>query len=86
MAKTKTTKSTWCDVISPDGFSIFPSRIYKNEEEAKKAFSEWGQRFIQQGYYSSNRGRIPLEELWDNCKVISITEKEAQEFLARQED
>lgn len=60
------------DVISPDGFSIHFSDTYKSMEDAEKAFEVWKKRYEGQGYYSSNRGRIPLNELKDHCRFIEI--------------
>jgi len=36
-------------------------------KKAKEAFNKWKERYVIQGYYSSNRGRIPLSELEENC-------------------
>jgi hypothetical protein len=58
------------DVISPDGFSIDRVKLYKSEEEAKKAIKDFVKRYEHQGYYSSNRGRIPLDELPERCKIV----------------
>ena len=60
------------DVISPDGFSIHHSDTYKTKEEAKKALTEWVKRYEHQGFYSSNRGRIPLEELELHCEIVEV--------------
>lgn len=57
------------DIISPDGIPIdFDS--YKSEKEARKAFKNWAKRFEMQGYYSSNMGRIALQDLPSNCKLV----------------
>lgn len=60
------------DVISPDGFSIDAVATYSSEEEAIAAFNAWKKRFEAQGYYSSNRGRIALDELASHCKIIEL--------------
>lgn len=60
------------DVLSPDGIPIFYNRTYASREEATAAFNEWKKRYEQQGYYSSNYGRIPLDELERHCQFISI--------------
>ncbi len=60
------------DVISPDGFSIHFSDTYATKEDAKNAFFDWKKRFESQGYYSSNNGRIPLNELENHCRIIEV--------------
>lgn len=69
----KKTSAKKYDVISPDGFSI---RIgvppFKTPEERNKYFEQWKKRYEQQGYYSSNNGRIPLHELKGRCEWIEL--------------
>ena len=60
------------DVLSPDGISIHYSDTYPSEKKAMKAFEEWKKRFEFQGYYSSNNGRIPLEDLENHCSIKTI--------------
>jgi hypothetical protein len=60
------------DVISPDGFSISFTDTYGSVKKAKEAFEEWKKRFEAQGYYSSNRGRIPLDELEEHCTIVEL--------------
>lgn len=60
------------DILSPDGFSIHPVKTYSSPGAAWKAFDKWKKRYEMQGYYSSNRGRIPLDELKDHCKLIPV--------------
>lgn len=60
------------DVISPDGFSIDRILTYKTKIKAKNALKKWMKRYESQGYYSSNRGRIALEDLADNCRIIEL--------------
>lgn len=55
------------NVFSPDGFTIENNEGYLTPEAALNAFEVWKKRFEAQGYYSSNKGRIPLSELQDNC-------------------
>lgn len=60
-------------ILSPDGFPIEREKAYyRSLNELHKAFVLWKQRFEVQGYYSSNRGRIPLENLLDECIVKKI--------------
>jgi hypothetical protein len=62
------------DVISPDGFSIHPSDVYPTKKKAIKAFEDWKKRYEIQGYYSSmNYGRIPLDELEQECQIVQIS-------------
>ena len=52
------------EVLSPDGFTIeFDRPYYTSKEKAFEAFDKWKERYKIQGYYSSNNGRIPLEDL-----------------------
>lgn len=60
------------DILSPDGFSIHPTDIYETPEQAWAAFDEWLKRYEHQGYYSSNKGRIPLNEVKQHCKLIPL--------------
>ncbi len=60
------------NVISPDGFAIDRVATYKNREEAIVAFNVWKKRFEIQGYYSSNQGRISLEDLADFCSIVQV--------------
>lgn len=58
------------EVLSPDGFTIeFDKPYYTSKEKALTSFNEWKERYKRQGYYSSNYGRIPLEELEDHCTI-----------------
>jgi hypothetical protein len=60
--------STRMEVLSPDGFTIeMGVASYANPKKALVAFQKWRERFREQGYYSSNNGRIPLNELMDRC-------------------
>jgi Ca2+-binding EF-hand superfamily protein len=58
------------NVLSPDGFPIHFSKTYKTIKEAKNAIQEWKKRYEFQGYYSSNRGRIDLNELENYCEIV----------------
>jgi hypothetical protein len=61
------------DVLSPDGISIHPIDTYSSDRKAKVAFEKWKERYKIQGYYSSTKyGRIPLDELFDYCKIIQV--------------
>lgn len=60
-------------ILSPDGFPIEREKsYYRSLNELHKAFVIWKERFKVQGYYSSNRGRIPLENLLEECIVKKI--------------
>lgn len=69
----KTSKKKRYDIISPDGFSI---RIgvdpFKTKKEGIEYFEKWKKRYEQQGYYSSNNGRIPLVDLAESCDWIEV--------------
>ena len=58
------------NILSPDGFTI---RIedFKTPEEAQNYAVEWKQKFRDQGYYSSNRGKILFDDILDHCRPIS---------------
>lgn len=59
-------------VLSPDGFSIEFNKVYSSIPKAKKAFENWAARFKTQGYYSSNNGRILLQDLEYYCQLIEL--------------
>jgi hypothetical protein len=58
------------DILSPDGFAMYFDKTFSTPEKAELGFKEWVKRFEHQGYYSSNRGRIPLSELREHCKLV----------------
>jgi hypothetical protein len=61
------------EVLSPDGFTIeFDRPYYISKKNAIEAFDKWKERYKLQGYYSSNNGRIPLEELEDYMSIRQI--------------
>jgi hypothetical protein len=65
--------STKYDVLSPDGFSISFDEVWDTPDDASKALDKWVDRYKQQGYYStSNRERIPLDELTTWCTIVPI--------------
>jgi hypothetical protein len=69
----KQTKKERFIILSPDGFTIeFNKPYYRSFNEAYTAFIKWKERFQMQGYYSSNSGRIPLDELMDACTIKII--------------
>jgi hypothetical protein len=60
-------------VLSPDGITIeFDKMYYPSMEKAKESFEKWKTRYEIQGYYSSNNGRIPLNELENYCTFKTI--------------
>ncbi len=67
----KAMKTNKFDILSPDGFSIEGGKTY-TRREIKEAFNNWKSRYEKQGYYSSNRGRIDLDELEQNCTLIEL--------------
>ena len=61
------------EVLSPDGFTIeFDRPYYTSKKNAIEAFDKWKERYKLQGYYSSNNGRIPLEDLEDYMNIRQI--------------
>lgn len=62
------------EVFSPDGFAISREETYPSVEVALEKLKEWIKRYEFQGYYSSNKyGRIPLDELEQECQVVQIS-------------
>ena len=61
------------EVFSPDGFTIeFGKPYYPSKKKALEAFDKWKKRYELQGYYSSNNGRIPLDELENYMSIKKI--------------
>ena len=61
------------EVLSPDGFTIeFDRPYYLSKKKAFEAFDKWKKRYEQQGYYSSNKGRIPLDELENYMTIRQV--------------
>jgi hypothetical protein len=61
------------EVLSPDGFTIeFGKPYYPSKKKAFEAFDKWKKRYELQGYYSSNNGRIPLNELEEHMSIRKI--------------
>ena len=61
------------EVLSPDGFTIeFDRPYYTSKKNAIEAFDKWKKRYEQQGYYSSNNGRITLNELENYITINKI--------------
>jgi len=69
------------DILSPDGFAISFDKTYSTLMEAARAFIKWKQSFSKQGFYSSNEGRIHLDDLRDDCQLVPLNAA-AEEFLA----
>lgn len=59
-------------VLSPDGFAIHHSDTYKSKFSAIRAFVKWRENYRSQGYYSSTKGRIPLENLHNYCEITTV--------------
>jgi len=62
------------EVFSPDGFAISREETYPSREVAEQKLQEWVKRYEFQGYYSSNKGIITLDELASRCKIIEVIE------------
>jgi hypothetical protein len=63
-------------ILSPDGFDIRRDKTYATPEEAVADLQEWIKGFERQGYYSSVKGRIPLDELEGACRIEPFNEEE----------
>lgn len=64
-------KSVRHQALSPDGIYIdIEHWDYPSKKAAEKALDKWMKRYEQQGYYSSNQGRIPLEALKEHCSIV----------------
>jgi len=62
-------------VLSPDGFTIeFDKTEYSCLYDAVKASKLFCNRYTQQGYYSSNYGRIELADLMESLQVKTINQ------------
>jgi len=61
-------------VFSPDGFRIQYGHVtYPSLKKAKAALDEFVQGYAFQGFYSTkNRERIPIDELPQRCKLVTI--------------
>ena len=60
-------------ILSPDGITIeFDKWEYPSMKKAKESFDKWKKRYEIQGYYSSNNGRIPLNELEHYCTFKTL--------------
>lgn len=57
-------------ILSPDGFDIRMDKFEYKESEVKAEIKAFAERYTRQGYYSSNKGRIALNEIADNCEVV----------------
>jgi len=60
-------------ILSPDGFDLDREQtIYKGHIQVLRALINFRNRYISQGYYSSNYGRIELRDIPENCSVIQL--------------
>lgn len=59
------------NILSPDGITI-EMENFPTLSKATQAFTQWRKRYKAQGYYSSNNGRIPLNQLKHECQMIMI--------------
>lgn len=65
-------------ILSPDGISIHPTDTYATTDIAKEKFDEWKKRYEKQGYYSSNDGRISLDDLENHCTLVEVEDEETE--------
>lgn len=75
-------------VLSPDGFTIHQTKVYKTRKEAIKAAKEWIQSFSGQGFYSYRMQRISLSDALELCEIIEVPdfEEKAEEDLVGEEN
>lgn len=58
-------------LFTPSGFdTTVEALVHSSPEAAKEHYDEWVKNFETQGYYSTNRDRIPLSELWDSMQLV----------------
>lgn len=57
------------NILSPDGIEI-RNENFTSYAQAWRYFYKWKKSFENQGYYSSNRGRIKLEDLRNFCSGV----------------
>jgi hypothetical protein len=57
-------------LLSPDGIPIHPTNAYTTRTQVEKDFVKWKKKFKTQGYYSSNGGRIHLDDLQESCTLV----------------
>ena len=57
-------------LLSPDGIDIRHDKSTYGRNEVKNELQAFADRYKRQGYYSSMRGRIPLEDIVDCCEVV----------------
>lgn len=57
-------------VLTPDGIKVESNRTsYPTLKKAKVALELWIRKYEVQGYYLSNNGKIPLNELESSCQI-----------------
>ncbi|MEQ8423211.1 MAG: hypothetical protein RIB01_15350 [Balneola sp.] len=63
-------------INSPDGFAIHWENFKVSKSDffdgIKKVYDDWKNRYARQGYYSSNTGKIKLDELHNHCTFIQV--------------
>ena len=57
-------------ILSPDGFDIRMDKHTFTKKQVPQELENFVKRYERQGYYSSNRGRIDLEDIADYCSVV----------------
>jgi hypothetical protein len=64
------------DVLSPDGFAIHRTKIYKSLDEAMEEAKEWVKGYQKQDYYSTPKfGRIPYDDILSYCHLVEVPEE-----------
>ena len=59
-------------ILSPDDIDIRMDKFEYTKKQVPQELEDFAKRYERQGYYSSNRGRIPLEEIAEHCSVVLI--------------
>jgi hypothetical protein len=57
-------------ILSPDNIDIRMDKFEYTKKQVPQELEGFAKRYERQGYYSSNRGRIPLEDITEQCSVV----------------
>ena len=65
-------KAKYYRILSPDGIDIRHDKFKYKESEVEAELKAFAKRYERQGYYSSNNGRIHLEDIVDYCTIVAV--------------